>query len=398
MTVATELEIVDLRHFSALQLRPLLETEARVWQQRLRWNYQSSTELLLQYLDSRILPGFVALDHGRICGFSFCVYEGHKAVIGDAYAIAPGNDPAQALHITQTLLHHLLQLLLHSPTIDRVESQLLLYEAGTIEPSFLQAGFTMYPRLFMEYNFPPDLGAAPTTTLSAAPPSYLTAAPATPATPVIPTALDSAPAPPAAPATLIAPATLVTPVTRTAPPVSVGAAAPAATSAPPLPRLTLPSNIALSGWTSNLYQAAAELIHESYTGHIDARINDQYCSLHGSLRFLHNIVRFPGCGVFEAEQSWVLREKTRGALVGIVLCSRVAEDVAHITQLCIAPSYRGAALGRILLRHCISQLPQSGFKAITLTVTEANRQAVKLYEDLGFFTRHRFDAMVLDKT
>src|SRR5271167_4882286 len=95
MTVATQLEILDLRHFSARQLRPLLETEAREWQERLRWNYQSSTELLLQYLDSRILPGFVALDRGRICGFAFCVYEGHKAVVGDAYAMA--NEPDQVL-------------------------------------------------------------------------------------------------------------------------------------------------------------------------------------------------------------------------------------------------------------------------------------------------------------
>ena len=34
---------------------------------------------------------------------------------------------------------------------------------------------------------------------------------------------------------------------------------------------------------------------------------------------------------------------------------------------------------------------------LTLTVTEANHQAVKLYKDSGFFVRHRFDAMVLDK-
>ena len=60
MPTATQLEILDLRHFSARQLRPLLETEAAVWEDRLRWNYRSSTELLLQYLDSRILPGFVS--------------------------------------------------------------------------------------------------------------------------------------------------------------------------------------------------------------------------------------------------------------------------------------------------------------------------------------------------
>jgi ribosomal protein S18 acetylase RimI-like enzyme len=320
MTVATQLEILDLRHFSARQLRPLLETESRLWEQRLRWNYQSSTELLLQYLDSRILPGFVALDRGRICGFTFCVYEGQKAVVGDAFATA--NDPAQVLQITQSLLHQLLQLLQHSPGIQRVESQLLLYDAGSIDEPFRAAGFAMFPRLFMEYDLSPQT----------------------------PTRISD-----------------------------------------------LPPSIELRGWSSDYYQAAAELIHESYMGHIDARINDQYCSLHGSLRFLHNIVRFPGCGVFDPEASWVLRDQRTGALIGMLLCSRVAPDVAHITQLCVATAYRRQRLGIALLEHCIHHLTRSRFAAITLTVTEANHQAVKLYQDSGFFIRHRFDAMVLDK-
>jgi ribosomal protein S18 acetylase RimI-like enzyme len=325
MTVATQLEILDLRHFSARQLRPLLETESRVWEQRLRWNYQSSTELLLQYLDSRILPGFVALDRGRICGFTFCVYEGQKAVVGDAFAI--GNDTAQMLQTTQTLLHQLLQLLQHSPGIQRIESQLLLYDAGSINEAFLAAGFSMYPRLFMEYD------------------------------------LDNS---------------SKSPQSRN--------------------ELNLPPNIDLLRWSADHYQAAAELIHECYLGHIDARINDQYCSLHGSLRFLHNIVRFPGCGVFEPDASWVLRDRSNGALVGMLLCSRVASDVAHITQLCIAPGWRGHGLGRSVLDYCSNHLARAGFAAITLTVTEANQQAVKLYQTRGFFIRHRFDAMVLDRT
>jgi ribosomal protein S18 acetylase RimI-like enzyme len=82
----------------------------------------------------------------------------------------------------------------------------------------------------------------------------------------------------------------------------------------------------------------------------------------------------------------------------MLLCSRVAGDVAHVTQLCIAPAWRGHGLGRALLDHCIHNLARIGFAAITLTVTEANKQAVKLYENHGFFTRHRFDAMVLDRT
>ena len=328
MTVATQFEILDLRHFSARQLRPLLEAESRLWQQRLRWNYQSSTELLLQYLDSRILPGFVALDRGRICGFTFCVYEGQKAVVGDAFALA--NDPAQMIHITQLLLHNLLQLLQHSPGIQRVESQLLLYDAGSIDEAFLAAGFAMFPRLFMEYDLSPSHSPA--------------------------------------------------------------------ISSRERRRRALPPYIELVSWSSDHYQAAAELIHESYLGHIDARINDQYCSLHGSLRFLHNIVRFPGCGVFDPEASWVLRNQRNGALIGMLLCSRVADNVAHITQLCVATAHRGQGLGLALLEHCIHHLTRSRFAAITLTVTEANHQAVKLYQDSGFFVRHRFDAMVLDKS
>lgn len=323
MPVATQLEILDLRHFSARQLRPLLESEADVWQQRLRWNYRGSTELLLQYLDSHILPGFVALDRGRVCGFTFCVYEGNKAVVGDAYAVAA--DQEQALQITHTLLRHLLSLLLHSPDITRIESQLLLYDAGSADESFKESGFILYPRLFMEYNFEPSIPYEGT------------------------------------------------------------------------PKPNLPQSIEITRWTPDHYQPAAELIHEAYTGHIDALINDQYCSLHGSLRFLHNIVRFPGCGVFDPANSWLLREAATGALAGMVLCSSVAEDVAHITQLCIAKNWRGYHLGRTLLKHCIGHLAQSGFKAITLTVTEANQQAVKLYEDLGFHTRHRFEAMVFTK-
>src|SRR5690348_7391165 len=87
MTSALQLEILDLRHFSASSLRPLLEAEARVWSQRLEWDYRPSANLLLQYLDSRILPGYVAVENGRIAGYVFCVYEDHKAVVGDVFAL-----------------------------------------------------------------------------------------------------------------------------------------------------------------------------------------------------------------------------------------------------------------------------------------------------------------------
>src|SRR5580698_9646202 len=157
MPTATQLEILDLRHFSARQLRPLLETEAAVWEDRLRWNYRGSTELLLQYLDSRILPGFVALHRGRVCGYTFCVYEGHKAVIGDLYAAVDTQSPLAVAH---SLSQHLLETLNASPDIDRIEAQLLLFDSGVLAPVFSNLNphrpeFTAFPRLFLEHNLPP---------------------------------------------------------------------------------------------------------------------------------------------------------------------------------------------------------------------------------------------------
>ena len=88
MAVLPSTEILDLRHVSARQMRPLLEAEATLWEQTLRWDYHSSTELLLEYLNGRVLPGFVTIESGEVTGFTFCVNEGHKAVVGDAFSRA----------------------------------------------------------------------------------------------------------------------------------------------------------------------------------------------------------------------------------------------------------------------------------------------------------------------
>lgn len=315
MTSPQPLEVLDLRHFSARQMRPLLEAEAEAWFKRLHWEYRSSTELLLQYLDSRILPGFVALNRGRICGYTFCVYEGQKAVVGDLY-VAPDNP--EPLAVAHTLARHLLEVLEASPEIFRVEAQLLLYQSGQLAPVF--KGFEVYPRLFLERDLHP---------------------------------------------------------------LSLPAAAP-----------HIPEAYDLVAWTPHLYDPVAQLIHAAYLGHIDAGINDQYRTLAGAQRFLHNIIRFPGCGTFDPENSWVLRQRSSGALAGTLLCSRVAVGVAHLTQLCLAPEFRSQRLGSSLLDFAMQRLAARGYRALTLTVSEGNSNAVALYLANGFKVRHRFDALV----
>jgi ribosomal protein S18 acetylase RimI-like enzyme len=81
-------------------------------------------------------------------------------------------------------------------------------------------------------------------------------------------------------------------------------------------------------------------------------------------------------------------------MIGVLLCSRVRNDVGHVTQVCLLPEYRGRGLGEALIRSCSAELARRNFSLLTLTVTEANRKAVDLYTRLGFGTRRVFDAFV----
>jgi ribosomal protein S18 acetylase RimI-like enzyme len=127
---------------------------------------------------------------------------------------------------------------------------------------------------------------------------------------------------------------------------------------------------------------------------VDSEINDQYRSLSGSLRFLNNIVRFPGCGVFDADSSFVAIHKRTRNLIGLILCSRVRHDVGHVTQVCVLPEYRSHGIGEALLEVTVNSLRQRSFSTLSLTVTEANARAVDLYQRLGFDTKRVFDAFV----
>ena len=315
---AANIEVLDLRHFSAAQLRPLLRHQAVRWEKRLNWDYSSSSELLLEYLDGRVLPGFAALRGKQIIGYTFGVLESAKAVIGDVYAA----EEAERLEnpVCDLLLRHLVEMLQATPGVQRIESQLLMFPSGALAQPLLSAGFRSFPRLYMQWSFAsaPPQGADP----------------------------------------------------------------------------QLPAGLRLQVWQPEFYEPAAQAIHDAYQFHVDSGVNDQYRTVPGSQRFLHNIIRFPGCGRFLPGNSWVVRDERTGKIVALVLSSEIRRDVGHVTQLCVLPEARGHNLGRTLLERCANTFRNTGVQAIALTVTDANLPAVKLYNELGFKTLHHFDAMI----
>lgn len=324
MALDASIEILDLRHFAAHALRALLDAEGKLWEQRLHWDYRASARLLMQYLDNHMLPGYAAVEAGQVTGYVFCVYEDTKAVIGDVFALngAPedvGSGSGQAPVIEETLLRFLFELLLNSPHVDRIESQLLLHPSGSYAPAFRAAGFAVFRRLFLVQTLQ-------------------------------------------------------------------GRWTP--------PKADLSDGLEMRAWREADLAPAARLICEAYRGHPDSLINDQYRTIHGSMRFLNNIVHYAGCGNFSAQASHVIVERGSRELVALVLGSRVSGQSGHLTQVCVHPAYRRRGLARLLLSQAAFTFMRLGATEISLTVTEANAEAIELYMQEGYACAHSFDAAV----
>jgi ribosomal protein S18 acetylase RimI-like enzyme len=146
-------------------------------------------------------------------------------------------------------------------------------------------------------------------------------------------------------------------------------------------------------WGPIWFDSTASLIASVYHDHVDSRINDQYNSASGAERFLRNIVNFPGCGSFQHEASFVALAPS-GDVLGCVIATRVAPETGHIAQLCASKDWLGRGLGYELLRRAMLALQAGGCREVSLTVTESNRQAQRLYARLGFRSIHRFQALV----
>lgn len=322
-------EILDLRHLRARSLEALLEEEQRMWREEMHWDYRPSVELIRKHVEAQNLPGYVAMSHGQVVGYCFYVYEDCKGMVGDLYVLEAhrGERPhGGGAGIASLLLEHVLETLEETPTVRRIEAQ-LIPARGTepLAPLFAARGFQAFPRLFMYRPLAPGVPPGPDT---ASPP---------------------------------------------------GAG----------------EEVELRAWEDRYFEAMADLIAASYRGHVDGRINDQYSSRPGAMRFLKNIVIFPGCGAFQPDCSFVAvppGSKSGSVLVGAVLASQVGPRVGHITQICLRPEWQGHGLGRRLMEAAMARLARKGYTGLSLTVTAENQGAVELYRRLGLDVIREFNA------
>jgi ribosomal protein S18 acetylase RimI-like enzyme len=342
MALGVSFDILDLRHFAGTALRPVLEAEGAVWKERLHWDYLPSARLLMQYLDGHMLPGYAALEEGQVTGYAFCVYEDTKAVIGDVFAI-----PGRTAHSLAALGSGYSSAGETSPSVHEAGAS-----SGEIEATLLR-------HLFETLLNSPQLDRIESQLL------------------LHPSGVH-------ADAFRFAGFQVFRRLFMVRHLEGVW-------SPPPI---DLPANLEMRPWREEDLSAAGRLISEAYCDHPDSAINDQYRSAHGSQRFLHNIVRYSGCGVFSPQVSHVVLDRYSREMVALVLGSRVSPESGHITQLCVHPGYRRRGLARTLLSLAAFCFMRQGVREISLTVTEANTEAIGLYISEGYACAHSFDAAV----
>jgi len=121
---AKALEIVEIRRLSSHELDPVLLEETVEWDREISWDFGQSADLIRKFADQRGLAGVALMDRGEVAGYGYAILEDDKGLVGDVYA-RPAWRTGDA---EQRLFRALLDSLIATPGVRRVESQLMLME------------------------------------------------------------------------------------------------------------------------------------------------------------------------------------------------------------------------------------------------------------------------------
>jgi len=314
-------EAIDIRLFDSGSLGHLLDAEAQAWNLDLRWDYSSSRSLIAGCLDEKRIAGYVIKDHTGVSGYSFFFYEEGKGLIGSLFV----EGPQERVERAQFLLRHVLETLLATPGITRIETQLPHFSFESLEPLFTAHAHEGFRRRFMLLSLARSRWSPYGPGVSQANHGAL-------------------------------------------------------------------RNYRILPWERRHDTAVAQVIYSAYRDHIDSEINDQYGTLTGAGRLVESILKQRGCGEMLPKTSRVAVHLPSGKLAAALAVTAVRPRTAHIPQIAVAPEFQNQGLGSALLETAFQDLIQNRFEEVSLTVTDRNAGAVRLYEHLGFYTLRTFGA------
>src|SRR5580700_7304502 len=122
---ARGLEITDIRRLGSRDLNPLLVEESQEWARELDWDFDKSADLIRKFADARGLAGAALMDRDEVAAYGYAIVEDNKGLIGDIYVRRAWRGGDSEIRLLRTMLDSLIA----TPGVLRIESQLMLMES-----------------------------------------------------------------------------------------------------------------------------------------------------------------------------------------------------------------------------------------------------------------------------
>lgn len=146
-------------------------------------------------------------------------------------------------------------------------------------------------------------------------------------------------------------------------------------------------------WNHRMLISGARVVYDSHIGSPDHFICRDYQSEAGCVRLMKNLIDHPACGQFSPGET-KLAVDSNGRLSGVLIASRIKPDTGMIPQLSIRRDCQGKGLGSMMMRAYLFEAKRNGLQRVTLSVSQANARARRLYENQGFRPLKMFHAYV----
>jgi ribosomal protein S18 acetylase RimI-like enzyme len=141
-------DLVDLWQVRADELERMLVEETAAWREDLAWDFRASADLVRRFVEVHALNGFALLVGDEAVGYSYCVSEEHKGLVGDLFVCEEYRTAENEYRLLAAVVDQLMQ----TRGVRRIESQLMLAPAGRRRILPFETQVRSYERNFMIYD------------------------------------------------------------------------------------------------------------------------------------------------------------------------------------------------------------------------------------------------------
>jgi ribosomal protein S18 acetylase RimI-like enzyme len=321
----------------------IMQAEIETWNKNYFWNFIPQAYTILQAIKKGLVFGYVLYVDDVIRGYCFAFGDENKVRIGGLFTdfqYATWSNAETLLKLTDGLIHGLF------PNVRRIEAQFPHYSGRAITPVLVKLGYNIYLRMYMAFDLNNLQAKFPINE-----PSFY-----------------------------------------------------------------------IGGWNRYYEKEIPNVLKDAYIEHYDILMNDQLKTREGAKKYITDILINQEYGPFLEMGSTMAVSKMdfvqtefispKGLfenylsdtvnievfnLIGIMLMTQCNYNVAHIAQIAVIKSAQKRGIGEDLLRTGLHQILGGRWSQVTLTVSENNKGAVRLYEKIGFYRHQTFLAATWNK-